>query len=206
MLSGGGYSWRVNYGEIGCRLAKADGRRGGLLINGAARYLNDRHRALQLRHPAEGQACFAKAMEDETSARVWRCVGRASNMPFYQTNPPFLEDILYASVLRSAVYSGKLRRNSVGSFWKTNPPEGVFEGGSVAAGVQRAACRQTPLGKRTQLPQTTAAFATEIQLVACRPAPLRRTRLRGVNEGLGSEFGVKLPRKRRREKLQFADL
>src|ERR1017187_4169665 len=159
MAGSEGYSRRVNYGEIGCRLAKADGRRGGLLMNGAARYLNDRHRALQLRHPADGQAYFAKAMEDETSARIWRWVGRASNMPFYQTNPPFLKDILYASVLRSAVYSGKLRRNSVGSFSKTNPPEGVFEVGSVVAGVQRPACRQTPLGKRTQLLQTTAAVA-----------------------------------------------
>ena len=43
-------------------------------------------------------------------------------MPFYQTNPPFFERILSASIALLDGYNLGRHDFSVGSFWKTNPP------------------------------------------------------------------------------------
>jgi hypothetical protein len=57
------------------------------------------------------------------------CVGRGErNVPFYQTNPPFSEDFIDATAHAQVTCDGNERTISVGSFWKTNPPEGVFMG------------------------------------------------------------------------------
>src|ERR1017187_4929 len=48
----------------------------------------------------------------------------ASNMPFYQTNPPFCGWICDAMDFARGGYGEELWRISVGSFWKTNPPAG----------------------------------------------------------------------------------
>jgi hypothetical protein len=43
------------------------------------------------------------------------------NMPFYETNPPFFDEILDVTDYAAESYNGKCLENSVGSFWKTNP-------------------------------------------------------------------------------------
>jgi hypothetical protein len=53
-------------------------------------------------------------------------------MCFCETNPPFFGGISVVSGYEYISYSEKCRRNSVGSFWKTNPPGEVFWWGSVA--------------------------------------------------------------------------
>src|ERR1035437_1461542 len=50
------------------------------------------------------------------------------NVPFYQTNPPFLRDFFDASAYICMCCNRKSGVFSVGSFWKTNPPEGCFWG------------------------------------------------------------------------------
>ena len=49
-------------------------------------------------------------------------------MPFYQTNPPILRDFFDARGCEYISCDGKSGKKSVGSFWKTNPPGGGFEG------------------------------------------------------------------------------
>jgi len=83
------------------------------------------------------------------------------NVPFYQTNPPFLQMFFYVSSVSSDTYVVCRVGLQVGSFWKTNPP-----GGGIAAddsGVSSdsalvgfgcrdnyfAASRRTRFGKRT---------------------------------------------------------
>jgi hypothetical protein len=48
------------------------------------------------------------------------------NIRFSQTNPPFLGGILDIIAYEQMSCAEKCRRKSVGSFWKTNPPERGF--------------------------------------------------------------------------------
>ena len=52
-------------------------------------------------------------------------------MCFCETNPPFFDGIFNGSSYEYIGYDGKFREKSVGSFWKTNPPERGFEGVST---------------------------------------------------------------------------
>jgi len=71
-------------------------------------------------------------------------------MRFCETNPPFFEWIFVVSGYEYICCTRNRRRKSVGSFWKTNPPEGGFRGseaGNVtnepnywSADVQREWC------------------------------------------------------------------
>ena len=45
-------------------------------------------------------------------------------MPFYQTNPPFFDGFFAVSYSLHISYERNTREKSVGSFSKTNPPEG----------------------------------------------------------------------------------
>ena len=75
-------------------------------------------------------ACSTRRREDtcETPAsRTWRRRIR-QNMCFYETNPPFLWTISCVSPVFPDTYVVCRARLQVGSFWKTNPPEGVFGG------------------------------------------------------------------------------
>jgi hypothetical protein len=45
---------------------------------------------------------------------------------FCETNPPIFEEIYYATFSTQGCCVEKRVKNSVGSFWKTNPPGGVF--------------------------------------------------------------------------------
>jgi len=47
---------------------------------------------------------------------------------FCETNPPFFEGIFDGSDYEYVCCEGNMREKSVGSFWKTNPPERVFDG------------------------------------------------------------------------------
>ena len=47
-------------------------------------------------------------------------------MCFCETNPPFCDGILNVSDYEQWSCDGKCRKKSVGSFWKTNPPERVL--------------------------------------------------------------------------------
>ena len=67
-----------------------------------------------------------------SEAKLPRPGSGASNMPFYQTNPPFFDGFFYGNGYEYVAYSGNLREKSVGSFSETNPPGGVFSR-SVAA-------------------------------------------------------------------------
>ena len=58
---------------------------------------------------------------------VGKTTGR-ENMCFCETNPPFSEDFFDATFFIRDTCGGNVRENSVGSFWKTNPPEGCFRG------------------------------------------------------------------------------
>ena len=49
-------------------------------------------------------------------------------MPFYQTNPPFFDGFFAVSYSLHISYERNTREKSVGSFWKTNPPEGGLWG------------------------------------------------------------------------------
>jgi hypothetical protein len=53
------------------------------------------------------------------------------NMCFCETNLPFFIHIFDITIYTGACCERMLRRISVGSFWKTNPPEGVFLGGNA---------------------------------------------------------------------------
>src|SRR5471030_2937975 len=72
--------------------------------------------------------------------------GDFTNMCFCETNPPFFGLILCATGWTQAGCRGKVVEISVGSFWKTNPPERGFRGGlgyseaflSAGNGLQRA--------------------------------------------------------------------
>jgi len=68
-------------------------------------------------------------------------LGGHKNMCFCETNPPFFVHILDAMVTAQGSCGGMLRRISVGSFWKTNPPEGCFGGAKGENGPR--------LGKKT---------------------------------------------------------
>ena len=61
------------------------------------------------------------------------CTQLERNVPFYQTNPPFFGRIFVASGYEWVLCTRNTRRNSVGSFSRTNPPERGFWRGSVAA-------------------------------------------------------------------------
>jgi hypothetical protein len=53
---------------------------------------------------------------------------------FCETNPPFFKDFFDVTAHAHVSYDGNVRRISVGSFWKTNPPERVF--GTFWAGLE----------------------------------------------------------------------
>ena len=63
----------------------------------------------------------------------WKATGRVAalqlerNMAFYQTNPPFFGGCFGVTCCAGVCCNGKWLENSVGSFWKTNPPGGCFE-------------------------------------------------------------------------------
>src|SRR6266404_5682114 len=78
--------------------------------------------------------------------------GRKQNMCFCETNPPFFRGFFDATFNVRGTCGGNVRRNSVGSFSKTKPPEMGFErleAGNVtnepnysSADVQREWCGQ----------------------------------------------------------------
>src|ERR1017187_6610022 len=70
------------------------------------------------------------------------CAELERNMPFYETNPPFLRTIFCVSSAPSDTYVVCRVGLQVGSFWKTNPPGGVLP-------QTTAASRPTRFGKRT---------------------------------------------------------
>src|ERR1035438_10083597 len=45
---------------------------------------------------------------------------------FCETNPPFFDRVFDVTIFTQLRCERNLRANSVGSFWKTNPPGGVF--------------------------------------------------------------------------------
>ncbi len=49
-------------------------------------------------------------------------------MCFCETNPPFSEGFFDAIFFVRDTCRGNVPENSVGSFWKTNPPEGCKQG------------------------------------------------------------------------------
>src|ERR1035438_3582101 len=71
-------------------------------------------------------------MADETKAKLSAIdkatTGHAgaSNMPFCETNPPFCDSVFVVSLLFTETYAVCRGDLQVGSFWKTNPPEGCF--------------------------------------------------------------------------------
>jgi len=123
-----------------------------LAQRGTARYLHDRHRALQFggsrrQSPGLGTADAAEWQHAVTTTAkgyrrdAWstRRQGIAGGTPapllaatdtrippirFCETNPPILECFFDAIVFRRDTYDGNMRENSVGSFWKTNPIPG----------------------------------------------------------------------------------
>lgn len=54
--------------------------------------------------------------------------GEEPHICFYQTNPPIFVRIFYTTGRAGGVYVEIFRRISVGSFFETNPPGGVFGG------------------------------------------------------------------------------
>ena len=56
------------------------------------------------------------------------CAELARNMSFCETNPPFFLTIFCVSRVFSVTYVVCRSGLQVGSFWKTNPPEGCFWG------------------------------------------------------------------------------
>ena len=70
-----------------------------------------------------------------SEAKLPRPGSGASNMPFYQTNPPFFYGLFYGNGYEYEFYNGNLRRKSVGSFSETNPPGGGFKVSSVRIGA-----------------------------------------------------------------------
>ena len=77
-------------------------------MNDAARYLNDRHRALQSRLAGPGE------------------LEESPPLCFCETNPPFPTKNYFISILLSKAYVVCRAFLQVGSFSKTNPPEGCF--------------------------------------------------------------------------------
>src|SRR6266436_1785851 len=75
------------------------------------------------------QRCFDKSRNPAGSRRMTGLRGTAlgvggagaSNMPFYQTNPPFLPEMFSVRPYMRIIYEQKSSMKSVGSFWKTNP-------------------------------------------------------------------------------------
>src|SRR5205823_361953 len=72
-----------------------------------------------------GGFAFAEA---SAVARLWRTGRRDSrtHLRFCETNPPFCAKIYVATSTASDSYDRNPQKNSVGSFWKTNPISGVF--------------------------------------------------------------------------------
>ena len=54
-----------------------------------------------------------------------RVAGVGKNMCFCEKNPPFCDRFFGATATANGSYGRKVRENSVGSFWKTNPNMGV---------------------------------------------------------------------------------
>src|ERR1039458_4343140 len=135
MAGSEGYSRRVNSCRIGCRLAKADGRRGGLLINGAARYLNDRHRTLQLRHLGEGQAYFARALPPSPRLRRTR---RTSKHAILRNEPDWfsLQNTIYPAGLQHVIRI-RMRKSNPVRLARIDPFWGSENGGCEARARRR---------------------------------------------------------------------
>jgi hypothetical protein len=66
-------------------------------------------------------------MADKSTAEHRYWAGDERNMPFYQTNPPFFGRFFDVSNSGIGDCDGNALTKSVGSFWKTNPPEGCFK-------------------------------------------------------------------------------
>src|SRR5208282_5074346 len=81
------------------------------------------------REQMNAQAYFARTLwrARGQAARVTSKGRRERNVPFYQTNPPFFGGFFDGSDCECMGCGGNVRRKSVGSFWKTNPPARGFE-------------------------------------------------------------------------------
>ena len=60
--------------------------------------------------------------------RTRSCAEFERNVPFYETNPPFWRAKFCVSTYFPSTYVVCRAGLQVGSFWKTNPPEGCFRG------------------------------------------------------------------------------
>src|ERR1039458_6839004 len=109
-----------------CRTQKVD-----VLMNGAARFLHDRDATDDsgVSSNSAPRPRISASWENGFGTFGWGRGERSKrNMPFYQTNPPFSGRIFDVNYHEYDCCIGNERKISVGSFWKTNPPEGDFWG------------------------------------------------------------------------------
>jgi len=80
----------------------------------------------QKRLPVVGALWTADSGTRAAGPTIWR--GRERNVPYYQTNPPFLVHFFSRRTFVQNGYDGNTPRFRWVRSRKTNPPEGAFEG------------------------------------------------------------------------------